>query len=78
MLSLRRAAMFCSTTARSGKLPEPTPGLTFIADDLAADPLEEVPEKLPVESKPVRQRKRRNTMQRVYGTSYDHGMDDYK
>lgn len=30
------------------------------------------------QSKSVRQRRRRNVMKRIYGSSYDHEMDDYR
>lgn len=41
------------------------------------DVLEQVPRRI-IQSKSVRQRRRRNVMKRIYGDSYEHNMDDYK
>lgn len=60
------------------KLPKRVPGIDSIAREIESNLETELPAKRSIESKPVRQRKRRNVVRRIYGTGYDHGMDDYK
>lgn len=78
MLLFRRGFLFCSSIPKSSQLPKRVPGVNSVVREIVAELDDEMPFKRAIESKPVRQRKRRNVMQRVYGTSYDHGMDDYK
>jgi hypothetical protein len=53
------------------------PGFNGIDSHAEENHVETLPRKT-LQSKPRRQRQRRNVMKRIYGSGYDHGMDDYR
>ena len=55
----------------------PIPGFQTLDVHSEEPSVANIPKK-PLQSKSRRQRSRRNIIKRIYGSSYDHGMDDYR
>ena len=76
MLKILRHLRVGNPKAGSGAHVFPSPVRTLESfvdeEDLDVNP------RRPFQSKSVRQRRRRNVMKRIYGSSYDHDADDYK
>ena len=53
-------------------------GIRTLDTYLNDEEVEVVPPKKLFQSKSARQRRRRNVMKRIYGSSYDHDADDYR
>lgn len=76
---LRFCAMlyFCKPKGTSKRMVSDTPGFGTIYLHSEEEVLTDVTRKV-FQSKSVRQRRRRNVMKRIYGSAYDHDMDDYR
>ena len=76
MLAVRRLLLFCKSDGGSGRALN---GFRPLSEHLEEDDLiRDSRPKRKVQSRWVRKRLRRNVTQQIYGSSYDHGMDDYR
>lgn len=77
MLRFRAMLHFCKPKGTSKPMVSDMPGFKPISVHSEEEVLTDVPRKV-FQSKSVRQRRRRNVMKRIYGSAYDHDMDDYR